>query len=365
MKPAGIVIDPRYLQHRTVDGHPESHRRLEAVYAMLEDPELRSRLERIPCREAEDREILRVHAPEHLKRIAATAARTHTALTADTQACAQSYQAALLAVGGLIETIRWLHSGRGRRTFALVRPPGHHAERSRAMGYCLFNNVAVAAAYARSRLGYRRVMIVDWDVHHGNGTQHIFERDPAVLFFSIHQYPHFPGTGVYTEVGLSPAEGTTVNIPLPGGYGDGEYTALFEFFLKPMALEFGPEIILVSAGFDNHSADSMGAMKLSPAGFAAMTRTLMDIAEICCDGKLALVLEGGYHPRSLAESVRAVLAEISDRTCSRPRALADRANPKKLNYALKRSHHVHRPYWAFLQPKFDAGNAGRAPGKRY
>lgn len=349
MKPAGIVTDPRYLEHRTADGHPESHQRLEAVYAMLEDPQLRAQLEMIPCREAEAQEILLVHTPEHLKRIAATARRPSTALTPDTQACARSYQAALLAVGGLLEAIHWIHVGAVRQAFALVRPPGHHAEKSRAMGYCLFNNVAVGAAYACRRLGLQRVMIVDWDVHHGNGTQHIFERDPGVLFFSIHQYPHFPGTGVYTEVGLRPAEGRTVNIALPSGYGDGEYAGLFEFFLKPMALEFAPEMILVSAGFDNHSADSMGGMKLSPGGFAAMTRTLMDIAANCCAGKLALVLEGGYQADALAESIRAVLAEMCGITRSRPRLMADRANPKKLHHALKRSTHVHRPYWNFLK----------------
>jgi len=358
MSSAGIVLDPRFLLHRTTDGHPESHRRLQAVYSMLEDPELRNHLTTIPSREADIQEILLVHDPEHLKRIAATAGKCMTALTADTQACAQSYETALLAVGGLLEAICWAHAEKGRRAFALVRPPGHHAEKSRAMGYCLFNNVAIGAAYARTRLGCRRVLIVDWDVHHGNGTQHIFERDPSVLFFSIHQYPHFPGTGSYTEVGLSPAEGATVNIPLPGGYGDAEYAGLFEHFLKPMALEFGPEMILVSAGFDNHSDDTMGAMKLSPNGFAAMTRTLMDIAESCCDGKLVLVLEGGYHAGALSESIRAVLTELRGLRCSQPRHLAGRANAKKLNYALKRSMHVHRPYWKFLH-----ATPGRVSGK--
>jgi acetoin utilization deacetylase AcuC-like enzyme len=349
MKTAGIVIDPRYLKHRTSDGHPESHRRLQAVYAMLEEPQIRSRLTMIPSREAANREILLVHTPDHLQRIAATAQKPLTALTADTQACADSYQSALLAAGGVLEAIDRVNAQAVPHAFALVRPPGHHAEKSRAMGYCLFNNIAVGAAYALRELNLQRILIVDWDVHHGNGTQHIFEREPSVLFFSVHQYPHFPGTGAYTEVGLSPAEGTTVNIPLPGGYGDGEYAALFEYFLKPLALEFNPRMILVSAGFDNHKADSMGAMKLSPTGFAAMTRTLMDIAAASCDGKLVLVLEGGYAANALAESVRAVLAEMSGITYSRPKVLAERANPKKLNYAIKRSTHVHRPFWKFLQ----------------
>lgn len=367
MKPAGIVIDSRYLLHRTADGHPESHRRLQAVYAMLESSEIRRRLVMIPPRKADTRELLRVHAPEHLQRIAATAGKPLTTLTADTHTCADSYRAARLAVGGVLEAIDRVHTGEVPHAFALVRPPGHHAEKSRAMGYCLFNNIAVGAAYARRRLDLQRILIVDWDVHHGNGTQHIFERDPAVLFFSVHQYPHFPGTGAYTEVGLSPAEGATVNIPLAGGYGDGEYAGLFEYFLKPMALEFSPQILLVSAGFDNHCDDAMGAMKLSPAGFAAMTRTLMEIARVCCDGKLVLVLEGGYQPEALSASIRAVLDEMCGITRSRPERLADRANPKKLRYALKRIMHVHRPYWKFLgkskivhDPSI---NAGKEPGK--
>ncbi len=345
MNKTGIVRDPRYLNHMTEEGHVESRRRLETIYTMLDDPDMAGHFAEITPREAEREEILLIHSPEYMKRIGATEGVEQTALTPDTHTSAGSYQAALLAAGGLFEAISKVVSGEINNAFALVRPPGHHAERSRAMGFCLFNNAALGAMFAREALGLGRVLIVDWDVHHGNGTQHAFEHDPAVLFFSIHQHPFFPGTGLFTETGRGKGEGFTVNVPIPKGYGDGEYAALFENLLRPLVMEFSPELILVSAGFDPHKSDLMGGMKMTPAGFAGLTRSLMDMAEMCCGGKLVLSLEGGYHLTALGASVKAVLRELAGLTKASPPEMSARAARRKLNYAMKRSLYVQREFW--------------------
>jgi acetoin utilization deacetylase AcuC-like enzyme len=356
MKPdpaTGIVFDPRYFEHRTADGHPESHRRLQAIYNAIDLTNGSQRMVRVEPRASTIKELELVHTPEYVARIASTETRPHTALTADTHASAGSFQAASLAVGGLFEAVEQVVSGHLKNAFALIRPPGHHAEKSRAMGFCLFNNIALAACYARRVMGLERVLIFDWDVHHGNGTQHIFENDPTVFFFSIHQYPHFPGTGFFTEAGRGRGEGYTVNVPLPGGYGDGEYLMLVEKLLRPMALEFNPQLILVSAGFDIHRSDPLGGMRLTRNGLAALTRSVMQIAETCCSGKLVMTLEGGYNVKTVGGCFKATIDEMADRTVTDFAALARNANPKKVGYALKRCIKVQQRFW------HDLSKAGR------
>ncbi len=348
MEHAGIVKDERYLDHVTGEGHPESRKRLEAIYEILGDAELRGRLAEIPPREATREEILLNHSPEYFDKAAATDGVEQSALSADTHTSAGSYRAALLAAGGLIKAVEATVSGPCKRIFCLQRPPGHHAERGRAMGFCIFNNVAVAAHYARKALGMKRVLIVDWDVHHGNGTQHSFESDPSVLFFSTHQFPHYPGTGMYTEAGMGKGEGYTINIALGKGYGDAEYAAIFERMLKPVANEFGPDLVLVSAGFDIHKSDPLGGMKLTSEGFAVLARSVSNIADTCCDGRVAFVLEGGYNLDVLRSSVKAVLVELADLTRSSPEQTAQGAKRKKVDYVMKRCLHVHRNFWKCL-----------------
>ena len=351
MSATGIVRDPRCLNHLTEDAHPEHPRRLAAVYDRLDTETIDGRWVLLPARPAEADELLLLHAPEYIEKLAATERWDFGFIGPETPASAGSYLAARLAVGGVLEAVRAVADGRLTTAFVLVRPPGHHAERSRAMGYCLLNNVALGAAFARRRLGLRRVLIIDWDVHHGNGTQHFFERDPTVLFFSVHQYPHFPKTGFFTETGIGPGEGFTVNLPLSRGYGDGEYAALFQRILTPIALEFQPELVLVSAGFDLHRDDRLGGMTVSEAGFAAMTRSVMNIAERCCGGRTVLVLEGGYEPKVLTESVMAVIDELSGKTSTDPSAMAVSGRRKKIEHILNRCVGVHRRFWKSLAEK--------------
>ncbi|MDM8541795.1 histone deacetylase [Desulfococcaceae bacterium HSG9] len=349
MSKTGIVRDNRCLKHLPGEGHPESHKRLEAVYTVLDKPELQSLTTAVKTRKAIRDELLEIHTPEYIDKLADTAQRSHCALTPDTLTCADSYEAALLAAGGLMQAITMVEAGELTNAFALMRPPGHHAERSRAMGFCLFNNVALGASFARKALGMRRVLIVDWDVHHGNGVQHAFERDASVLFISVHQNLRFPGTGFFTEIGAGRGEGFTLNIPLPGRYGDAEYAALFNRLIRPVALEFEPELILVSAGFDTHIKDPMGGMRMTPQGFKGLTRILMEIAALCCNGRLVLSLEGGYHLEALKASVTAVLQELTETTVCNVSELAEQADLKKVNFALKRAFHVHRHYWKNLK----------------
>jgi acetoin utilization deacetylase AcuC-like enzyme len=326
---------------------------------MLDQTDRLRRLVLVEARLAEEDEILLVHSAAHLATVAATASRESTALTPDTIASAGSYRAARLAVGGVLEAVSRVADGRLANAFALVRPPGHHAERNRAMGYCLFNNVAIAAAYARKVLGMDRVMILDWDVHHGNGTQHIFEQDDRVLFVSIHQFPHFPGTGCFTDAGIGRGEGYSINIPIPKGYGDGEYVAILQALLLPLTAEFKPDLILVSAGFDPHTSDPHGGMRLTPTGFAALTRCLLECAAACCGGRVVLVLEGGYDLDTIGDSVKAVLGELSGATMSAVADVAATANPKKITYALKRVVNVQRRYWKNLSRPIKVDCSGR------
>lgn len=325
--------------------HVECPERLEAIYAMLNGPDMAGRFLEIPVEAASRDTLSLVHSPEYIDRLAETEGREYSYLDPDTQTSSGSYEAALLAAGGLCNAVSMVVSGALNNAFALVRPPGHHAERSRAMGFCLFNNVAIGAMYARTRLALRRILIVDWDLHHGNGTQHTFEADASVLYFSTHQYPFYPGTGAYLETGIGEGEGFTVNVPLPAGCGDMEYVGIFQKVLRPVALEFEPELILVSAGFDCYRGDPLGAMNVTTGGFATMTRILMDIAESCCGGRLVITLEGGYNIRGQRDSVKKVLNTLSEMEQAGPESLPAGKGNRVVKTVIERVREVHRHYW--------------------
>jgi acetoin utilization deacetylase AcuC-like enzyme/formylglycine-generating enzyme required for sulfatase activity len=302
----GFVYDEVYLRHQTGGGHPERPERLSAIVRRLEKTGLLARMAQLKPVPAEEKWLLTVHAPEyvdHVRRSCQGGARFLDSM--DTPVSKESFTAAQTAAGGVLVAVDAVVEGKLQSAFCAVRPPGHHATKNRAMGFCLLNNVAIAARYAQQKHKLAKVLIVDWDVHHGNGTQAAFDDDPTVFYFSIHQYPFYPGTGSADERGRGKALGTKLNVPLPAGSGDREYKRAFVEKLRPAALAFKPDLVLISAGFDAYEHDLLGGMKVSTEGFAELTRIVREIASQCCDGRLVSVLEGGYNLDGLAECVEA------------------------------------------------------------
>ena len=311
MADTAIITDPIYKKHTNGPGHPESPKRLEVIDKMLAAHPARDRFVAVTPRDAAFEELRWIHEEPYIRRIEETEGQDYTMLDPDTSAGSDSYPAAVRAAGGTMEAVESVLSGRFRSAFAFVRPPGHHAEARRAMGFCLFNNIAVGAMYGIHVHGLKRILILDWDVHHGNGTMHSFYGTSKVLYFSVHQWPHYPGTGLIQDAGVGDGLGFSVNVPFQGNQGDSEYMAAFQNLLEPIAVEYRPELILVSAGFDAHAYDHLSDMQVSSRGFGRMTACLMRIADECCDGKIALVLEGGYDLTALGESAGMVLSVLT------------------------------------------------------
>jgi acetoin utilization deacetylase AcuC-like enzyme len=328
MARCAVVVDPEYLKHEPGEFHPERPERIRALLDLAEKLD-KERFQMLPPKAASRTDLESCHGPDYIKLVEATSKTNHYALDGDTITCRDSFGVGLLAVGGFLRLIDAIAAGEAQNGFALVRPPGHHALRDRAMGFCLFNTMAIGAHHLKKTHGANRIMIMDWDVHHGNGTQDSFYEDPSVLFISTHQFPYYPGTGAVTEVGLHAGEGYTVNIPLPAGCGDAEYMRVFYDVVLPAAKEFKPEWILVSAGFDPHRRDPLGGMEVTEAGFAGMARLLLQLADEYAGGKIAFLLEGGYDLSALRNSVAAVLEAIQQnpRTIENPKLGGDRIEP--------------------------------------
>ena len=295
------AYDPRFLAH-DLPGHPENRRRLERIIAALTQAGLLQRMTLIVPQAAPFDLLARVHDAAYVHALAALAQQGGGHLDADTYVRPASFDAAGLAAGAAAELTRAVLVGRARNAIALVRPPGHHADRRRGMGFCLLNNVAVAAQAALDA-GVQRILIVDWDVHHGNGTQDIFYDSPHVLFFSTHQYPYYPGSGGVHEVGVGAGRGFTVNAPLPAGVGDAGFERIYAEVLTPLAERYRPELILASVGYDGHWDDPLAGLRLSLAGYWRLARTLVGLADRLCEGRLVATLEGGYNLDVLAHGV--------------------------------------------------------------
>jgi acetoin utilization deacetylase AcuC-like enzyme len=299
-----LIHSERFAEHQTPPGHPERPERAEVFDAVASRWRGRG-VEIVAPRTATREQLWRVHDAEYLRIIAETNGRS-VRLDPDTYTSPESYEVALLGAGAAVDAVERVLSGSQRAAVALVRPPGHHAERSRAMGFCLYNNAAIAAAHARAQ-GARRVAVVDYDVHHGNGTQHIFDADPHVLYLSTHQFPFYPGTGAATEIGHGAGQGFTVNLPLEAGAVAEDFRIAFEAVAVPVLRQFEPDLLIISAGYDAHEHDPLGGLRLTADAFGAMTMALRQVAEQCCRGRVVVLTEGGYDLKALAASLNATI----------------------------------------------------------
>jgi acetoin utilization deacetylase AcuC-like enzyme len=310
-----LVHSDRFAEHRPPPGHPERVERAEVMHAVAAAWKQRGRIVYAP-RNATREELARVHSNAHLAAIDNTAGRA-VSLDPDTYTSPESRDVALVAAGAAIGAVDTIVQDRATRVMALVRPPGHHAERDRAMGFCLYNNIAAAAAHAVA-LGMERIVIVDYDVHHGNGTQWIFYEDPRVLYISTHQYPFYPGTGAAEDVGRGKGAGFTFNVPLEAGATNGDYEDVFKALVVPVIDQFRPELVMISAGYDAHERDPLARMRLTTAGYAVLTKALCDAADRHCHGRIVAITEGGYDLTALKACLESTVALLDGAPVPQP-----------------------------------------------
>ena len=345
MAPVGLIKDDIFMNHITSDFHPEHPERLKAIYSLLEDKKIQQQSSVLQAREALPQELAWIHTESYIQKIESTKGCRHQQLDPDTAVSAETYRIAKLAAGGLFVLIDALYNEQISSGFALIRPPGHHAEADRGMGFCIYNNVAIAARYAQQKGYAKKILIIDWDLHHGNGTQHSFESDPTVLYFSSHQFPYYPGTGRVEEVGRGEGKGFTVNVPLPGGQGDGDFIEIYQKTIVPIADQFQPDLLLISAGFDTYNRDPLGGMDVTESGFAQLARLLKQVADTHCQGRILLTLEGGYHTGGLARSVKEVIHALYGEQAEETADLSPASDTAKqiIDYVQK----VQGTYWQF------------------
>ncbi|HWO01075.1 MAG TPA: histone deacetylase [Blastocatellia bacterium] len=309
-----LIYDPSFLEHKT-GRHPENPQRLKVILSALQgDETLWAKLQHLTPKAASDEDISRCHGHQLIDQLRTLCEKSVPFVDLDTVISSESYQVARLAAGAAIAAVDHVFAGNaseGRNAFALVRPPGHHATPNRAMGFCLFNNAAIAARYAQARYGAERVLIIDWDVHHGNGTQDIFYSDPSVFYFSMHQYPFYPGTGAARETGEGKGDGTTLNIPLSAGTARAAHHQAFIDALTSIQQAFPPDLVIISAGFDSRRGDPLGGLLLEDSDFREMTKEVMGLAERHASARVVSVLEGGYNLDALGETVRTHIEALS------------------------------------------------------
>jgi acetoin utilization deacetylase AcuC-like enzyme len=339
----GLYDHPTFREHDSGPGHPETPERLDALREGIRGAQLEQRLELLSPRPATREELTRAHGEGHVARVASTEGQTQR-LDADTQAGPRSYAAAVLAAGAVIDAVERVLADRLDRAFCAVRPPGHHAEANRAMGFCLFNNVAVGAAHALAQ-GVGRVLIVDWDVHHGNGTQAIFLEDPRVLYVSSHAFPWYPGTGALSECGVGPGRGFTVNLPMPPGMKDGDYARVYREIVEPIGRAFDPELVLVSAGFDAAAGDPLAGMELTEQGFGELTDVCLGLAEGTAKGRAVFVFEGGYGLSAISRGG----AGLVGRLLGEPHERVAASHSPRTDRLLEAYRRQLAPFWSVLE----------------
>lgn len=350
MQPVLVTDDPRFVRHLEKMPHMESSRRIKAAREVIEDERLQGRLLAIPPRLASVEELAMVHTRDYIRKVAASAGKPLTTFDMDTQATEKSYNVARLGAGAVFSLIDAIYQKASERAFAFIRPPGHHAEPDRAMGFCLFNNIALGARYLQKKYGVKRILITDIDAHHGNGTQRAFYDTKDILYFSIHQFPAYPGSGNVGEVGEGDGEGYTINVPLGNGYRDRDFGRILYFLLAPVAREFKPEIILVSCGFDLYLNDRLCKMRVTPEGYALITFFLLDMAQRLCNGRILFAMEGGYSLRGIRECAFRTIQEMCDMPTVSAKAIRQvtEADPAKLAF-LQKVFEVQKKYWTSLR----------------
>jgi acetoin utilization deacetylase AcuC-like enzyme len=300
-----LIYHPIFLQHDTGSHHPERPSRLQAILRKLQQTKLIDELMVLEPEAASIDDIALVHSKDYIFSIRDICSHltTTASLDPDTIVSRDSFDASLFAAGAVIKGVDLVFDGEVDNAFCMVRPPGHHARPSQAMGFCIFNNIAIGARYIQERYNLKRILIIDWDVHHGNGTEEIFYEDPSVFYISLHQYPHYPGTGAKEDIGVGKGKGFNLNIPMQSGSGDREYIEVFKDMIVPKAVDFKPEFILISAGFDGHRDDSLSSINLTEEGYSEMTHIVKEIAKDHSKNRIVSVLEGGYNLFSLQDSV--------------------------------------------------------------
>jgi len=326
----GLVYDRAFLAHSLAQ-HPEGKERLEHILAVLQESGHLARLPRLTPRYATTQEIATVHTAPYIRSVEVACQSGEHYLDPDTYIVPESYEVALLAAGSALIGLAAIMEGALQKVFVLCRPPGHHAEYDRAMGFCLFNNVAIAARVALDKYGLKRIAIIDWDAHHGNGTQNTFYTDPSVLVISLHHSPGYPGTGHLNEVGRGQGRGYNINIPLPGGCHDADYALFFDRVIIPVLDAYQPELIIISAGQDAYHKDPLGGMQVTWQGFDYMARALTRVAKHCAQGRMLLCLEGGYHLNGAAQAVRYIIDALLEHPDMPPSELP----PAMLNHGSK------------------------------
>ncbi len=313
MATVGFVSHPDFLKHDTSPSHPERPDRLRAIQARLSATGLIQTIKALAPRQAENSWLEAAHTPEHIKNVQTRCKQGLLQMEdPETLLCPASYDVARLAAGAALVAVDTVMENEADAVFCASRPPGHHCERDQAMGFCLFNTAAIAARYTQREYSIDRVLILDWDVHHGNGTQHILEEDPSVFYVSLHQYPHYPGTGHSSETGIGPGQGATLNVLMDAGSGDDDYLSVFDSQILPAIGSFNPDFIVVSAGFDAHHADPLSATSVTESGFSEMTKRIWSMAKTHANGRLISILEGGYDLEGLSGSVESHLQTLVD-----------------------------------------------------
>lgn len=344
--PVLVIKGERFAAHLNGIFHLENPKRVKAFEAVLDDPSLVGRWREVIPRPATIEELAWIHTPEYIDKVSRSSGKPFTSFDFDTQATADSFETARLAVGGVYSLIDAIRAGKAKRGFAFVRPPGHHAEADQAMGFCLFNNAALGAAYLKQRHAVARTMIVDIDAHHGNGIQSAFYGTDEVLYFSFHLFPGFPGTGNLGEVGIGKGEGFTVNVPMGKGNGDDAFARVIHHLALPLARAYRPEIILVPCGFDLYRHDRMGGMQVTPGGYAWLTHLLIDMADTVCNGQIVFMLEGGYSMQGIRECGLRVMQALCGIATINPRKLEKFKETQPPNFPfLRKVMAVQRKYW--------------------